>query len=382
MDDEEGFDGFSSVHGIVCFLDLIEGESLGEDFSWMDGAVQDGRENDVSYIGRDWCDAASKSYVLPEEDGGIDVFSVRYAYASYDGSRAAYFGCCIKRELCAYAFKGSVGAGSVGHRHDFGDSFIASFCDDVCCTEFKGEFLAVYVAAHGNDALGSAHSGGNDAAEADSAVTHDDDGIPFLHFSRSGGMVAGRHDIGQCQEGIEVGIGVVRSFARYFDQGPARILEADIFCLIPCIHFLRRIEAVAVKAGLARSAPAVAVCEWSDDEIAFLDRRDSASDFFDDADGFMTREASMRTRIDAAEPPEVRTSDACTQHADHGFILAFYLRDRHFIIDLDTSWFYKYSCFHVYSPLTGIPAVTNAFFPTLSIKRKDSRINSNPAIFL
>lgn len=33
MDDEEGFDGFSSVHGIVCFLDLIEGESLGEDFS-------------------------------------------------------------------------------------------------------------------------------------------------------------------------------------------------------------------------------------------------------------------------------------------------------------------------------------------------------------
>ncbi len=45
----------------------------------------------------------------------------------------------------------------------------------------------------------------------------------------------------------------------------------------------------------------------------------------------------MRTRIDAAEPPEVRTSDACTQHADHGFILAFYLRDRHFIIDLDTS---------------------------------------------
>lgn len=162
------------------------------------------------YIGRDWCDAASKSYVLPEEDGGIDVFSIRYAYASYDGSRAAYFGCCIKRELCAYAFKGSVGAGSVGHRHDFGDNFIASFCDDVCCTEFKGEFLAVYVAAHGNDALGSAHSGGNDAAEADSAVTHDDDGIPFLHFSRSGGMVAGRHDIGQCQEGIEVGIGVVR----------------------------------------------------------------------------------------------------------------------------------------------------------------------------
>lgn len=110
MDDEEGFDGFSSVHGIVCFLDLIEGESLGEDFSWMDGAVQDGGEKDVSYIGRDWCDAASKSYVLPEEDGGIDVFSMRYAYASYDDSRAAYFGCCIKRELCAYAFKGSVGA--------------------------------------------------------------------------------------------------------------------------------------------------------------------------------------------------------------------------------------------------------------------------------
>lgn len=106
----------------------------------MDGAVQDGGEKDVSYIGRDWCDAASKSYVLPEEDGGIDVFSMRYAYASYDDSRAAYFGCCIKRELCAYAFKGSVGAGSVGHRHDFGDSFIASFCDDVCCTEFKGEF--------------------------------------------------------------------------------------------------------------------------------------------------------------------------------------------------------------------------------------------------
>ncbi len=64
----------------------------------------------------------------------------------------------------------------------------------------------------------------------------------------------------------------------------------------------------------------------------------------------MTREASMRTRIDAAEPPEVRTADACTQHADHGFILAFYLRDRHFIIDLDTSWFYKYSCFHLLSP--------------------------------
>ena len=54
MDDEEGFDGFSSVHGIVCFLDLIEGESLGEDFSWMDGAVQDDGEKDVSYIGREW----------------------------------------------------------------------------------------------------------------------------------------------------------------------------------------------------------------------------------------------------------------------------------------------------------------------------------------
>ncbi len=96
-------------------------------------------------------------------------------------------------------------------------------------------------------------------------------------------MVAGRHDIGQCQEGIEVGIGVVRSFARYFDQGPARILEADIFCLIPCIHFLRRIEAVAVKADRHAARPAAAVGEWSDDEIAFLDRRDSASDFFDDA---------------------------------------------------------------------------------------------------
>ena len=100
----------------------------------------------------------------------------------------------------ADALQDGVGADAVGQVLDAGDAFLAALGDDVGGAELQGELLPGLVAAHGDDPLGAQFLRGDDAAQADRAVTDDHGGRAGLDLGGEGGVPAGAHHVGDGQQ--------------------------------------------------------------------------------------------------------------------------------------------------------------------------------------
>ena len=70
---------------------------------------------------------------------------------------------------------------------------------------------------------------GEDGGEADGAVTDDGDGVAPLDAGADGGVVAGRHHVGQGQQRAQHGVGVAGAGDR--DEGAVGERDADGFAL-------------------------------------------------------------------------------------------------------------------------------------------------------
>jgi hypothetical protein len=100
----------------------------------------------------------------------------------------------------AHGFKDDVRSVAVREFLDPGNALLAALGDDVGGTEFAAEFGAGHVPAHEDDARGAHQLGGKNGGEADGAVTDHGDGLAGLDAGLLGGVVAGRHDIGEAQQ--------------------------------------------------------------------------------------------------------------------------------------------------------------------------------------
>ena len=196
--------------------------------------------------------------------------------------------CLVGRALSADAFEDGIGTVAARQFEDLFDAFRSAFCNDVGCARFKRHLLAVFVTAHDDDLRSSEHLGGDHRTLTDGAVTDDDDLVAWFDVCGFSGVVAGCHDVGQRQQGFEHPFAVVVRRTRHFDQSPVGVLETQVLRLCTDAEIIVMIDANAVKACQTCGTVPAAVRERHDDEIARLDSRHAFSDFFHDADCFVS----------------------------------------------------------------------------------------------
>jgi hypothetical protein len=88
-----------------------------------------------------------------------------------------------------------VRAEAIGELADALDRLVASLADDVCCAELSRQCNPVWMMAKEDDPLGAEASGGDHAAQADSAVADDGHGLDGTYRGAERRMVACRHHV-------------------------------------------------------------------------------------------------------------------------------------------------------------------------------------------
>ena len=221
------------------------------------------------------------------------------------------------------------------------------------------DFLTDRVAAERDDPLGPQPPGRQDAGEADGTVADHGDRTARPHVGAHGGVVTGRHDVGERQQ---------RGEHLFRVPGPGHRDERAVgqryaHRLALAAVTVGRVEAAGDAGGgdavAAVRAGTVAERERRDDEDAALDVRDVAADVLDHADELVADRAGLERRV-AAVVPEVRPADAGEYDADDR---VGRLGDDRVapVADLDTVRFDEESCTHglqqsALSPVVGGPA--------------------------
>ena len=86
---------------------------------------------------------------------------------------------------------------------------MATLGHDISRTEFAGERRAILVTAHGDNARGTMHLGGNHTAQANCTIAHDHGCIAGLDLGRNRRVITGGHHIGNGQQRCELFIGII-----------------------------------------------------------------------------------------------------------------------------------------------------------------------------
>ena len=205
-----------------------------------------------------------------------------------------------------------VGAEAAGELLDLRDTGVAALLDDVGGAELAGERLPVGVAAERDDALGAELLGGQDAEQADRAVTDDRDGLARAGLGGDGGEPAGAEHVGgrhQRRDEVRVRLPGGR------DEGAVGERDAGQLGLGAEGAHQDAVHAVRLVAGLADLAGVVGGPEGADDEVADLDGADLGADLLDDADVLVAHHLVV-DRLGAAVGPQVAAADAGRRQAD------------------------------------------------------------------
>lgn len=111
--------------------------------------------------------------------------------------------------LGAHAFEHRVRTIATGHLQHLVNSLLATLGHDISRTEFAGERRAILVTAHGDNARGTMHLGGNHTAQADCTIAHDHGCIAGLDLGRNRRVITGGHHIRNGQQRCELFIGII-----------------------------------------------------------------------------------------------------------------------------------------------------------------------------
>ena len=200
--------------------------------------------------------SAAHADVAEERAFGVDRGVVRNADPADDGAGLGDGERGVGRLLGADAFEHRVSAVAVGQVLELLDGFVAAGGDDVGRAPLAGELVArLGLAAEHDDALGAEHPGRQDAGQTDCAVTDDSDGVALADLGADGGVVAGRHDVGQGQQRGQRLVGEVR--AGHLEQRAVGLRNADELGLAAVVGAASAEEAAVdaggVEAGLGSS---------------------------------------------------------------------------------------------------------------------------------
>jgi len=99
-----------------------------------------------------------------------------------------------------HALEGGVHADAIGHRHDDLGRRITALGDDVGRAELASQRVARWVAGQRDDPPGAEAPGRDRRAQADGAIAHDGHRVARLHPGADRRMVAGAHDVGECDQ--------------------------------------------------------------------------------------------------------------------------------------------------------------------------------------
>jgi hypothetical protein len=210
----------------------------------------------------------------------VDLHAVRDADEADVAAGSGGVQGLLHRLWGADAFEDGVRADAVGHVLDAGHALVAAFGDDVGGAELGRELLPGLVPRHGDDPLRAEFLGRDDGGQADRAVADHRDGGAGPDLGGHGGVPAGAHDVGAGQQGGDV---LVVGPLGGGDQGAVGQQDADVLGLAAARADELAVQAVALVAVAAVRAGVVGGEEGAHDELARLDLRDLAADFFDDA---------------------------------------------------------------------------------------------------
>ncbi len=203
---------------------------------------------------------------------------------------------------------------AVGELFDAFYPGIAALGDDVGGSEFAGQALAGFVAAHRDDPLGAELTGGQYRAQPDRAVTDHYHGLAGPGFGGNGPEPARTQHVGGRQEiRDEIGGGNLgggdQSAVGQRDPHPLGLCAA-------CGAEDLAVDARRLIAGAADLAGVVGCEERAHHELAGADRGDVRADLFDDADVFVAHRDRPVDRVGTAIRPQIRSADARRRQAD------------------------------------------------------------------
>src|SRR5699024_591555 len=109
-----------------------------------------------------------------------------------------------------------------------GNAVLTAFFHDVGCTKLLSQCLAVSVARHRDDALGTHLLCGQNAHEANRAITYDGDSLTWANRSSISSEPAGAQNIGSRKQALCLLFG---GSSGNLDQGAIGKRNACFFCL-------------------------------------------------------------------------------------------------------------------------------------------------------
>ena len=133
--------------------------------------------------------AALDADVAVERAFGADLHVVRQAHTTNHATAANQANRRVEGLLGAHTFENCVRTIAAGHLQHLVNSLLATLGHDISRTEFAGERRAILVTAHGNNARGTAHLGGNHTAQANCAIAHDHGLIFLVDASQTAGVL-------------------------------------------------------------------------------------------------------------------------------------------------------------------------------------------------
>ena len=165
----------------------------------------------------------------------------------------------------------------------------------------RGQRLPVGVTAEGDDPLGAQLLRGQDAEQADRAVTHHSDRLARPRLGRDRGEPAGAEHVGGRHErGDQVGLG----HAGRGDEGAVGERDARQLGLGPDGAHQHAVNAVGLVAGPADLARVVGGPEGAHHEVPDLDGADLVADLLDHTDVLVAHHLVL-DRLGAAVGPQV-----------------------------------------------------------------------------
>src|SRR6266536_6319236 len=148
--------------------------------------------------------------------------------------------------------------------------------------------------------------------EADRPVTDDRDRHARLNVGRVCSEPASAHHVGECQEARDQ---VVRRKRRGGHQGAVRKRDTQQRRLRPAHKLL--VLAGRLVSGVAVRTRVIGGEERTDDELAWFDRGDCATDLLDDAAVLVPHRGRLGNGLNAAIGPQVRPAYARSRYPDH-----------------------------------------------------------------